>query len=186
YEPQLYIRGILRLVPVPRRKRCREVLAAAGYTLRWWILGRLFSMAVLGILVGVGLGLLSVPMALTLALIAAALEFIPTIGPILASLPAILIAFMQGPQQALYVVLLYLAVQTVESYLLTPLVERQSVRLPPVMTILVMTLFGVLWGVLGVLVAAPATAAMITVVQMLYVEDTLGDRSIDVLGEGET
>jgi len=182
-EPTLYQNGLLRLVPPARRGRAAVVLAAVGYTLRWWLIGKLISMTVVGVLTWIGLALLGVPLALTLGLLAAILTFIPNIGPILSAVPAVLLGLLDGPMQALYVVLLYVGIQTVESYLITPLVQRRTVSLPPALTISAQVLLGVLLGAIGLLLATPLTAMALVLVKMLYVEDALGDHTIEVKAE---
>jgi predicted PurR-regulated permease PerM len=107
---------------------------------------------------------------------AGVLNFIPNIGPWIAAVPAVLIGFLQGPQQAMYVALLYLLLQAIDGYLLTPLVDRKSVKLPPVLTITAQVLLGVAFGFIGILLASPLTAAAIILVNMVYVEGVLGDR----------
>jgi predicted PurR-regulated permease PerM len=108
------------------------------------------------------------------------LNFIPNFGPIIAAVPAILIALAADPTKALWVVALNIAAQNLEGYLITPLVQRKAVRLPPALTILSQVLMGLLLGPLGVILAAPLTAATIVAIQMLYVEDTLGTPVKDV------
>lgn len=148
-EPRLYSDGLIRLVPLNRRQRAREVLDEVGSTLRWWLIGKVASMIVVGVSTVVGLWLLDIPLALTLGLLAALLTFIPNVGPILSVVPAMLLALMQSPMQALYVALLYLGIQTVESYFLTPLMQKRTVSLPPALTIFTQVLFGVMVGSLG-------------------------------------
>ena len=109
-------------------------------------------------------------------MIAALLDFIPNFGPILALIPAALFALLQGPTQVLYVVVLYGAIQTVEGYVLTPLIDRTTVKLPPALTLTAMVVAALLFGWLGLLLAAPAAAALMVLVQMVYVEDILGER----------
>jgi predicted PurR-regulated permease PerM len=162
-------------VPIAKRTRTRAVLDAIGHALRWWLIGRVFSMAVVAAGTALGLYLLGVPLAITLGLIAGLLDFVPTIGPILATVPAALVALLQSPLQVLYVVLLYVAVQLVEGYLLTPLVQRYTIALPPVLTIVGVVLLGVLLGGLGLILAAPLTIVLFILVKMLYIEDVLGD-----------
>lgn len=183
-EPRVYTGGLLRLVPRSRRRRASAVLTTIGYTLRWWLIGRAFSMLVVGSVTALGLWLLGVPLALTLGLLAGLLDFIPNIGPIIAALPGLLLALPGGPSQALYVVLLYLAIQTAEAYVITPLVERRAVLLPPVLTIVAQIVLGVAFGLLGLLLATPLMAVVLVLIKLLYVEDVLGD-SLDVPGEPE-
>jgi predicted PurR-regulated permease PerM len=174
-EPEPYQRGVLRLFPPARRRRAGEVLFAAGYTLRWWLFGQLLSMVIVGILMGVGLSIIGVPLAFALGVLAGLLEFIPTIGPPIAVVPALLLALVDDPQKALYVVILYSIVQTVESYLLTPLVQRSAVSLQPALTIAAQVFMVWTFGGLGLLVAVPLLAVIKIGVQMFYVEDVLGD-----------
>lgn len=184
-DPQQYVGGIRRLVPIARRERASEIMGAIGFTLRWWLLGRAISMVVVGVSVALGLRLLGVPLALSLGLLAGLLDFVPNIGPIVAAVPAVLLALMNSPMQALYVALLYFAVQTAEAYLLTPLVQQRAVSLPPVVTIMSQVLLGVLLGFMGLLLAEPLAATVLVLIKMLYVEDMLGDHSIKVRAEEE-
>jgi predicted PurR-regulated permease PerM len=174
-EPGLYTEGFLRLVPVRKRKRVREILAQLAHTLRWWLIGRAVAMVLVGLLTSLGLWLLGVPLALTLGLLAAILTFIPYVGPILSVVPAALLALLQTPVLALYVVILYLVIQMTEGYLITPLVQERAVSLPPALTLLSQVIMAVLVGVLGLLLATPLAAAGMVLVKTLYVEDTLGD-----------
>ncbi|HVE89655.1 MAG TPA: AI-2E family transporter [Burkholderiaceae bacterium] len=176
-NPRPYVEGTVRLFPLAHRDRAREVLLAMGNTLRWWLLGKAISMAVVGAAVFIGLVALGVKMAAALALLAALLDFIPNIGPLLALIPAALFALLQGPAQVLYVALLYGAIQVVEAYVLTPLIERRTVELPPALTLVALLVGALLFGWLGLLLAAPATAALLVMVQMVYVEDTLGEQN---------
>lgn len=174
-DPGTYRRGLVRLVPKERRARAWEILAGVGKALRGWLRGQLFAMLVVGISTTLGLWLLGSPLALALGLLAAIFGFVPYVGPLVAAVPAILVALMTGFQQALYVALLYLAIQTIEGYVLTPLVQQRSAKLPAGLTITAMALFGVLGGALGLTLAAPLAAAAVVLVRMLYVEDALRD-----------
>ncbi len=174
-EPRLYSTGLIRLVPIGKRDRARTVLGVVSYTLRWWLIGKVASMIAIGIFTWLGLWLLGVPLALTLGILAALLTFIPNIGPILSVIPTALLALLDSPTRALYVLLLYFVIQVVESYLLTPLVQKRTVSLPPALTIAAQVLLGILLGGLGVILATPLTAAALVMVKLLYVEDALGD-----------
>ena len=176
FQTDLYSRGIKHLLPFRYRERAGEVMRAIDNALWRWLGGRLGLMLINGGATAVGLWLLGVPLALTLGLLAGLLNFIPNFGPLVAAIPAVLIGLMQSPQQALYVALLYLAVQTADGYVLTPMVERRSVELPPVLTITSQLLLGSAFGLIGVMLATPLTAAAMILVKMLYVEDVLGDR----------
>lgn len=174
-QPGLYIDGLVTLVPHKKRERAREVIAEIGRTLSKWLLGKFVSMLVVGTLTAGGLALLGVPLALILGIIAGLLDFIPYLGPLMAGVPALLIAFSDSPTLALYVICLFGAIQLIEGYLLQPLIEKRTVSMPPALTIVMQVLFGTLFGLAGVALATPLTAVLAVLVTMLYVQDVLGD-----------
>ncbi|HYD63545.1 MAG TPA: AI-2E family transporter [Noviherbaspirillum sp.] len=174
-QPRIYIEGIVTLVPHRKRQRAREVFAELGRTLGQWLFGKFISMLIVGVVTAIGLSLLGVPLALVLGLLAGLLDFIPYIGPIIAGVPAALMAFTESPTLALYTALLFLAVQVAEGYLLQPLIEKRSVSMPPALTIAMQVLLGTLFGLAGVALATPLTAVIAVLVTMLYVQDVLGD-----------
>lgn len=175
WQPSAYRRGFVRLFPERRRKRVREVLNAIGYVLQRWLVGQVVLMTIVGVLTWIGLHFLDVPFALPLALFAAFAEFVPYIGPIVAGIPAVLVALAEGPELAIWVAGLYIAIQSVESYLLTPLIQQRAVYLPPALLLFSQVILGVTAGPLGVIVATPLAAAGLVAVNKLYVEDVLGD-----------
>ncbi len=170
-DPDLYRRGFLLLIPPDRRKRAAEVLTACLDTLWWWTLGRLFAMAVIAVATGFGLWLLGVPMPFTLGAIAGLISFVPTIGAVLAILPALLVAFQQAPWTPVYVLVLYVAIQAVENNVLTPLVQQRAVSIPPVVLVVSQVLMGVLVGIVGVAIATPLAAVVLQLVRELYVQE---------------
>lgn len=174
-SPRIYINGLVRLAPKTRRSRTREVLHAVGSALESWLLAKIAAMFAVGVLTAVGLSLIGIKLALLLGILAAILTFIPNIGPILALIPAGLLALMHGPDKLIYVVALYMGVQALESYVLTPLLQQHMVDLPPALIISMQILLGVLLGGLGLILATPLTAAVMVMVKMVYIEDILGD-----------
>lgn len=176
-EPNTYVTGLLRLLPISKRQRANSVLENIGHSLRWWFLGRFCSMAVVGIFTYVGLVWLSVPAAFALATFAALLSFIPNLGPILSTIPAVMVGLAQGPTTALYILGLYAGIQTIESYFITPMIQRSAVSLPPVFLLLVQLAMSVIFGALGLLLATPLAVILVISTQMLYIEDVLGDRA---------
>jgi len=178
-SPERYRNGLLRLVPRHRRERAAEVLDALYEVLRGWLTGTLINMTVIGVITTVGLSLLGVPLPLALGLLAFALEFVPFLGPILAAIPAVLMALTVEPRLAGYTLLLYLAVQQLEEYALVPYVYQRSVHLAPAVTIAAQIVLGTLLGILGLIFATPLAACAIVLTRELYVKDVLGDRSTD-------
>ncbi|WP_461072954.1 AI-2E family transporter [Spirosoma horti] len=179
-QPGLYQQGLILLIPKPGRQRAKQVLDQLGTTLLGWLGGKLFSMTVVGILTFVGLWLLGIPLAGALALFAGLISFIPNFGPILALIPAVLFALLEGPQQALYVGLLYVSIQFVESNVLTPLVQQRVIALPPALVLLSQLIIGLFSGLMGVALATPLMAIIMVLVKMLYVQDVLKDDSVKV------
>jgi predicted PurR-regulated permease PerM len=177
-NPGLYCRGLIRLLPIDHRDRGWEVLTEIGQALRLWLLGRVIDMIVVIILTAAGLVLLDVPLAFVLALIAGLLNFIPYIGAVVGAVPAIIVAFGQGPMQALWVVLLFVVIQTIEGYLLVPFIQQRTVQLPPALLIFSQTVFGTLFGILGLLLAPALMLVILILVQAVYLHDVLGDRDL--------
>jgi predicted PurR-regulated permease PerM len=175
-NPDLYRRGVLRLTPLGYRKRADEILADLRDTLRHWLMGTLVLMIFVGTATGLGLWLLGIPLALALGIIMFFLEFIPYLGPILGALPAVLMASTVGTHEMLYVVLLYWGVQSLEAYVLSPLVFQRSVDVPPLLTMSAQVVLGTMLGLLGIVFAMPLTACAMVLVSRLYVEDALGDK----------
>ncbi len=184
-SPRTYISGLLALVPRARRSRAEQVLDTIGIQLEWWLLSRLVAMAAVGLIVWVGLWLIGVPQSLVLALVAGVLTAIPLFGPVIAAVPGILLAFMQGPNVALWAVGTYFLSQVIENYVITPLLQDRMVNMPPVLAIAAVSLVGALFGILGMIVSAPLAVAVVAAVKMLYIEDILGDETT-VLSEDES
>ena len=176
-QPQPYLHGVLFLVPRRRRKRMREVLYEIGNVLCRWLVGQSILAVCVALLTGAGLLLLGAPFAVALAILAGLMEFVPYIGPFVAAVPAILVGFAEGPQLALYIALLFLGVQMIESYILAPLIQHRAVHLAPAAILFSQVLMGAIVGALGVAVATPLAAGVMVAVGMLYVEDALGDPS---------
>jgi predicted PurR-regulated permease PerM len=179
----LYREGLLKLFPSEEvRGRVAEVLEASGRALELWLLGQLVSMALVGILVGAGLWLIGVPAPLALGVFAALTDFIPFVGPFIGAAPGILLALLGGWTTALWAVLVYLIVQQLEGNLIVPLIQQRAVLLPPALTVFAVVAFGVIFGVWGVIIAAPLTVVVYVAVKKLWVREALGEPT-EVPGE---
>lgn len=181
--PKLYVDGVVGLLPHSRRRRMREVLAASGEVLRRWLLTRLVEMVVVGGLTGLGLWLLQIPLAPILGLITGLLAFVPILGTYLAVVPAALVALAQGPTTLLNVLLIYVGAQFVNDYLLSPILARRVITIPPVLMLGSQLFFALVGGALGVAMAVPVAVLVMIWVKLLYKEDVLGD-PIDLPGKG--
>jgi predicted PurR-regulated permease PerM len=143
------------------------VLRRVEKRLSAWVLGELCLMAFIGTLSYIGLVFLQIEFALPLAIFAGLLEIVPTIGPTIAAVPAILVAFSHAPLLALSVTALYIIVQQVENNIVVPVVMRKSVGLPPVMTILALMIGGRFAGVTGAILAVPILLTIQEVISSL-------------------
>ena len=175
FQPDLYRVGLLNLFPARHRKRVEAVLDELGFTLWWWLMGQLVTMATVGIFIGIGLACLGVPLAGTLGLIAAILSFIPSVGPLISVIPAVMLGLIISPTMGLWVCLLYLGVQILEANVITPLVQRKAISLPPAFVLGSELLMGLLLGGAGLAFATPLAAVVLVLVNMLYIQDYLGE-----------
>lgn len=167
-EPELYRNGFLALFPPAERARAASVLDEVLETLKTWIAARAISMFATGLLVWVGLSVLHIPLAGALAVLAGALAFIPNIGAFIAGAPAVLIALASSPRLALAVLVMYWIAHFIDDFLISPFVERQVVRLPPILTLVAQIVLAMVAGILGIMLAAPIVAVLLVVVRRLW------------------
>lgn len=183
--PRKYRDGMVRLFPAPHQTRAREVLDEVGRTVQGWLLGQLFSMVVIGVITGVGLWIIGIPLALILGIIAGLSEFVPIVGPFLGFIPAALLALTQGTSQVLWVLGLYIVIQQLEGNVIMPLVQQRTVDLPPAIAITAVFVAAAMFGLPGLLVATPLAAVGVALVRTLYLGDVL-DQAVTLPGESET
>ncbi len=153
------------LLPVKQKNQIVNIANKVGSGLGAWLRGQLLLGIIVGLLVYIGLVIIGVPYALTLALLAGVLEIIPIIGPIVSAIPAILIALSISPTMALIVTGFYILVQELENKLLVPKVMQRTVGLHPVTIIIVLLIGAKLMGILGILLAVPVTSVLYIVLK---------------------
>ena len=181
-DPAGHRRGVVALLPKSQQGRAEEFLEACGNALNGWLLATLASMAAVGTLVGLGAWALGLPAALALGLFAAVAEIVPVVGPIIGAVPALLLAAGAGFGTFAWTLVLVVAVQQVESNLLQPLLQKRMADVPPVLLLLSVVAIGAVFGVAGLVLAAPITVVAFVAVQKLYVRETLGNPA-EVPGE---
>lgn len=182
-SPDTYRRGLLHLVPKGRRPRATEVMAAVTAAVRRWLVARLIIMATTFALTWGGLTLLGVPFAGGLAVLSALVVFVPYVGPFISGAVAVLVALLEGPQLALYTALFYLALENLQGLTIEPLIESRLTAAPPGLLVGAQVVLGFLLGAVGFVLASPLVVALTVLVQMLYVQDVLGDDA-PALGQG--
>ncbi len=166
---------LLRAVPQHRQPAFRRMMHRMADRLGGWLRGTLLSMLIIGALSGVAFWLLGAPYPLLLGVIAGMVEFIPILGPWVGGAVAVLVTLFYDPQTALYVAIAALVIQQIEGNLVYPFVMSGSAELHPFVTLLALLLFGAVFGFLGALLALPITLALATVVEVFWVEETLGN-----------
>jgi predicted PurR-regulated permease PerM len=175
-NPQLYRGGLIRLIPPNARSKAEDTLSSLAHALRWWFLGQLVSMAVLGVTVGLGLFVLGIDLWLALAVLTALLTFIPFLGPLIATVPIVAVGFSEGTQTGLIVLAGYVVIQNIEGTVLVPMIQQKAVNLAPALLIAVQVLLSLVFGLIGLILAAPLTVVAMVAVQKLWVEYTLGEK----------
>ncbi|MFN3847042.1 MAG: AI-2E family transporter [Paracoccaceae bacterium] len=175
-NPALYRGGLVRLVPPDRRGVVEDTLSAIAKALRWWFLGQLASMVILGVTVGLGLFVMGIDLWFALAVLTALLTFIPYIGPLIATVPIVAVGFSQGTQTGLIILVAYIVIQIIEGDVLVPMIQQKAVNLAPAFLISMQVLLSVVFGIVGLTLAAPLTIVAMVAVQKLWVEHTLGEK----------
>jgi predicted PurR-regulated permease PerM len=145
----------LSLLAVHHRKRAAEVLDVMGMKLRRYMLGQFIAMLVIGILTYIGLTIIGMPFALVLATIAFLFEILPLVGPWIAFIPAFLVSTTQGIGVMIAVAVLYLVLQQIESYIVTPVVQRSQTKMPAMLILSAILIGAALLGIIGALAALP-------------------------------
>ncbi|MBU2956418.1 AI-2E family transporter [Paracoccus sp. 1_MG-2023] len=178
-ESDTYREGALRLVAPDSRDRARDILDDLGHKLAHWMGGQALDMLFVAMLAGLGLWALDVPLALILAVIAGITNVVPIIGPFVSGAIAAVAAAPEGLDTALYVVLLFTAIQMFEGNILMPMIQRYAVELPPALTIIAIVAVGSLFNPAAVILATPLLIVAITLIRRIYVEGVLGDTGSD-------
>jgi predicted PurR-regulated permease PerM len=174
YQPETYLKGLLRLFPPAKENAVREVLAAMGKALQGWVWGTAISMAIIGGLTGLGLLLVGIENWFALAVLAGFGQVIPYLGTILSATPGLAVSLAESPHRALYALLVYLITHQLEGHLVRPLVMRKTIRIQPAVLILWQLAFSLGFGFIGLLVATPLLAAVQAAVGIGYVHRVLG------------
>ena len=185
-EPEVYRGWLLSVVPATSRAEVRLVLSGIATVLRKWLVTQMIAMLVIGSVSMVVLLLLGVKAAFALAFIAGLCEFIPTVGPILSAVPAILMGFVDSPEKALAVLVAYWGIQFLENNLLIPYLMRGEMDLPPAITLVAQSLMTLLFGFVGLMVAVPLTAAVLVPLRMMAVREDAREQAMRAAGAAGT
>lgn len=169
-SPSLYKDGILLLVPEEKKFMGRYIMNRISLALKGWLKGMMLSIVLITIMLTIGLSLMHIPVALVLAMIAGMLKIIPNFGSLAAMIPGVLLALTVSTNTAILVALLYIISQTIVSNIVTPLIQKKMINLPPALTIISQIIMGTLSGALGIIMAVPLLAIVIILVDELYIK----------------
>lgn len=169
-SPKTYTKGIIKLLPDNGKTKAENILNNIGNNLKKWLKGKIFAMFVVFILTAISLVVLGLPMWLVLALIAGILNFIPNFGPLIAMIPAVLVALTQNPTTALIVAGVYILIQVIESNFITPTVQQKLIKIPPALIIIAQLLIAPFTGGWGLILATPLMVVIIVLIKELYVK----------------
>jgi predicted PurR-regulated permease PerM len=174
-DPRRYTEGLLLLAPKDKRPAFRDALDDLGRTLRLWLRAQILLMLLMGTSIGIGLWLAGVPSAAALGLLAGLSEFIPYIGPTVAMLPALGLAANTGTTPLIGAVATYAVVRVVQDMIVTPLIQDKVIAVPPAITLFAIVGIGMIFGLAGLIFAAPLLIAIFALTRTLYLRETLGE-----------
>jgi predicted PurR-regulated permease PerM len=174
-QPELYRKGLGKLFPQPWRAEADETIEDIGRGLRLWLIGELIQMVLIGGLTTIAVWLIGLPSPLALGVIAGLAEFIPYLGPIVAAVPAILVATTQGGNFIFWTVIAYLLIHQLEGNLIAPMIQRQLIFIPPAVMLLAIVIILFVFGGVSIIFAGPIAVIIFIAIKKLYVRDSLGE-----------
>ena len=172
-QPNSYREVAILLVPSFYRRRARTILLKCGNALSNWMIGVVLSSICVAILVSIGLYLLGIKLVIANALIAGILNIIPNVGPTISTIFPLSVALLETPWKSLAVLGLYILIQNIESYIITPSIMHKQVKLLPGLTITAQFIFTILFGPLGLLLAIPMAVVIQIFVKEIIIHDIL-------------
>lgn len=170
-DPSLYQDGIILLLPAQKKPVGRIILNRIRVALKGWLKSILVSMILITILISVSLNIVGLPGTTVLGLITGVFEIIPNFGPVIAMIPGVLLAFTISTKTAVVVALIYIACQTIVASIVTPLLQKKIIDIPPALTLLSQLIMGTLSGIMGIILAVPLLAILIIVIEELHVKN---------------
>ena len=172
-QPNSYREVAILLVPSFYRRRARTILLACGNALSSWMVWVVLSSICVAILASIGLYLLGIKLVIANALIAGILNVIPNVGPTISTIFPLSVALLDAPWKSLAVLGLYIVIQNIESYVITPSIMQKQVKLLPGLTITAQFIFTILFGPLGLLLAIPMAVVIQVFVKEIIIHDIL-------------
>jgi predicted PurR-regulated permease PerM len=171
-QPSVYRRGLLFMAPARHRGRATIIVDHIGETLERWLIAQMITMSVVFLVTWTGLAIIGIPGSFILGLQAGLLTFIPTVGALVGGLIVVLASLASGWIAAVSAFVLFLGVHALESYILTPIIQRQALEIPPATLFAFQILLGVVFGIWGLALALPLIAIAKVMIDHFKAEDT--------------
>jgi predicted PurR-regulated permease PerM len=171
-QPSVYRKGLLFIVPARQRARAEVIVDRIGDTLERWLIAQMVTMAAVFLVTWIGLAVIGVQGSFILGIQAGLLTFIPTVGPLVAGLIVVLASLASGWVAAASALILVLGVHALESYILTPILQRQALDIPPATLFAFQILLGVVFGIWGLALALPLMAIVKVMIDYFKAEGT--------------
>ncbi len=172
-DPGVYRRGFAMLFPQDEHQRVLGALDATENVLRHWLAGQFVTMLLVAGVSMLAYWWIGLPSPIALGIVAGLFNFVPYLGPVLSALPPLLFALSMDTQTIVWTLVAVVAIQQFEGNVVTPLVQRRAVSLPPAVGVFAIVVFGVAFGILGVFLAVPLAASLLVLVRNLWVRQTL-------------
>ncbi len=166
-SPRGHIKGIATLFG-RSKQRAEDILVLLTHRIESWMLGQFTSMAIIAVIYIIAFNIIGIPHALFLGILGGLMSFVPYIGPVMGTLVPAVLALSDSPVKLVWIVIVYIFTQVLEGYLVLPLIMKERVNMPPVVTILAIVGMGELFGVMGMLLALPLTAVILGLLEQLY------------------
>jgi predicted PurR-regulated permease PerM len=170
-QPSVYRKGLLFMAPARHRERATVIVDRIGDTLERWLIAQILTMAAVFLVTWIGLALIGIQSSFILGIQAGLLAFIPTVGALLAGLIVVLASLASGWVAAISAFVLFLGVHALESYILTPMIQRQALDIPPATLFAFQILLGVVFGIWGLALALPLMAIVKVMIDYFKAEE---------------
>jgi predicted PurR-regulated permease PerM len=174
-QPDVYRRGLLFMMPARQRARATVIVDRIGETLQRWLMAQILTMLAVFVITWLGLAVIGIQSSFILGVQAGLLTFIPTVGALIGGLIVVLASLASGWVAAASAFVLFLGIHALESYVLTPMLQRQALEIPPATLFAFQILLGVVFGIWGIALALPLIAIAKVVIDYFKAEDTSAD-----------
>jgi predicted PurR-regulated permease PerM len=177
-QPGVYRDGLLFMAPAKHRARATIIIDRIGWTLERWLMAQIITMAAVFFVTWLGLAVIGIQNSFILGIQAGLLAFIPTVGAILGGLIVVLASLASGWVAALSAFILFLGVHALESYVLTPIIQRQALDIPPATLFAFQIMLGVVFGIWGLALALPLMAIAKVMINHFKAEDAMLEATV--------